>query len=376
MPGTLTGWTAKVALALGVSLAAPATSWACGAIFEPIEAQSGAAFEAQTVLIHRRADRVDLHVRMTISPGGDVSWVLPSAPGATLSLGDDALFDALDEVTRPTIELEYVGSTGGCSPPSDGAAAPPDGVDVQAVGRIGEYDYAIIASGDAAAAAAWLTENGFAVPDGAEAAMQPYADLGMEFIGVRLARPADDPDGSTRPTPLILSVADDSAALPAYPLGLSALSVDRVLPVLVYVLGERRARVGGVTELTVVDVADRILEQRYLEYAEAVDRLSGENTGAVWITDAVLLDSATAHPWLADLGGGVLTRLSARLPVEDIADAMLEWHPEGRAAVDPYQYRSYGTRDEGCVAADSSSPAMWAFAVLFGLARRRRRARR
>lgn len=368
-----------LAALLASALLAPSAALACGAVFSPVESSVGAAFETQTVLVHRLADRVDLHVRMTVAPGAETfSWVLPAPAGAELRLGDDALFDALDDLTRPFVDLEYVGSNGGCSP-GDGAVggAGPDDVDVLETGRIGEYDYAIIGSADAAAAVTWLGDNGFAVPDGAEAALQPYADAGSNFVGVRLARPADDLDGSTRPTPLVLSTPDAGDGLPAYPLGLSALSVERVLPVLIYVLGPERAAVTGAESATVSEVADRILDQRYLEYPEAVEVLQDEATGPLWVTDAVIVDPGADAPTIAALGPAdsraVLTRLYARLPVERVQDAQLGWHPDGQAAVDPYQYRSWGNPDEGCMASGAPSAPPWLVLLLLGGWRLRRR---
>ncbi len=367
-----------LACAVSAALLAPAAALACGAIFTPAEATAGASFETQTVLVHRRAERVDLHVRMTVAPGApDFSWVLPAPPDAELALGDDALFDALDDLTRPVIDVEFVGGNGGCSP-GDGAAAGGDlrGVDVVEVGRIGEYDYAIIASGDAAAAAQWLTDNGFAVPEGGEAAMQPYADGGMNFIGVRLTRPADAETG-TRPTPLVLSIADGGDDLPTYPLGLSALSAGETLPVLIYVLGPQRAAVQGAEGATVADVADRILDQRYLEYDDAIDLLQAEAAGPLWITDAVIAEPADSEGLVAGLGPAdsraMLTRLYARLPVERVADVTLTWHPDGQAPLDPYQRRTYGDPDEGCVAAGGPVGPPWLVLLLIGGWRLRRR---
>lgn len=368
---------ALTALTAFTALAAPAAALACGGVFPPIESTSGAAFEAQTVLIHRRSDAVDLHVRMTVAPGDPTfSWILPAPRGAELSLGDDALFDALDAISRPVVTITRDTSGGLCGA-ADAGGGVGDRLDVIEVGRIGEYDYAIIASGDAAAAARWLTDNGFAVPDGAASAMQPYADAGMDFIGVRLARPGDDLDGSTRPTPLVLTMADATGDLPRYPLGLSRVSAGPVLPVLVYVLGPARAAVQDAETATVVDIADRIRAQSYLEYADAIDEAQAEVDGPLWITDAVVLDPAEQDPALA-LGPAeshaVLTRLSARLPAERIADVALTWHPDATAAIDPYQSRHIGNDDDdSCRAAGGPVGPPWMVVLLLGLTRLRRR---
>lgn len=347
---------------LALALSAPAL--ACGGVFSPIEAEAATAFETQTVLIHRTADRLDVHLRMTIAPGAErFSWVLPAPPDATLALGDDALFDALDAMTRPVITIENRSSGGGCSEAaSDGGRG---GVDVEEIGRIGEYDYAVIAAADASAAVAWLTDNGFAVPAGAAAAMQPYADAGLDFIGIRLARP--DPD-AVRPTPLVISTADTTGELPLYPLGMSRLSVAGMLPVLIYVLGPERAAVTSAESTTVVELADLIRSNRYLSYEDAIDFRQDEASGPLWVTDAVIINPD--DPAITALGGAVLTRLSARLPEDRVQDAVLGWHPS-REPVDPLQHRTVGS-DESCAATGSHAP-IWTLLLLLGALRLRRR---
>lgn len=348
------------------ALALPAPALACGGVFGPIEAEAATAFETQTVLIHRTADRLDVHLRMTIAPGAEqFSWVLPAPPDATLALGDDALFDALDAMTRPVITIENLNSGGGCS---DGARAGDGGnggVDVDEIGRIGEYDYAVIATADARAAVAWLTDNGFAVPEGAAAAMQPYADAGLNFIGIRLARP--DPD-AVRPTPLVISTADTTGELPLYPLGMSRLSVAGMLPVLIYVLGPERAAVTSAASTTVVELADLIRSNRYMSYEDAIDFRQDEASGPLWVTDAVIINPD--DPAIAALGGAVLTRLSARLPQDRVQDAVLGWHPN-REPVDPLQHRTVGS-EESCAATGSHAP-IWTLVLLLGALRLRRR---
>lgn len=350
------------------ALALPTAARACGGIFVPEESDAAARFDTQSVFIHRRADRVDHHLRMTVAPGAtDVAWVIPAPADATLALGDDALFESLDDLTRPVISIEHVGGNGGCSAGDAAGTAPGGDLDIRDIGQIGEYDYAIIATGDAAAAATWLTDNGYAIPDGAADAMQPYADAGLAFIGVRLARP--DPE-LARPTPLIVSTPDATADLPLYPLALSRIGAADTLPVLIWVLGPDRAAVGDVDTATVGDIADLIRERRYLSYADATDLRQSETDAPLWITDAVVLDPTLTRDG-ARLDGAVLTRLSARLPRDLIHDVRLVAHPDA-TAIDPYQHRTVGDPDDGCAATGARAP-IWAVILLFGAARLRRR---
>lgn len=359
----------RLALLALLAPLAPAAAHACGGVFGPDITAAQLSFDTQTALIHRRPDRVDVHLRMTIAPGAETfSWVLPAPPDATLALGDDALFDTLDGLTRPVISIEHVGGGGLCGSDTAGAGVPGD-FQPEEIGRIGEYDYAIIATGDAAAAVTWLTDNGFAVPDGAAAAMQPYADAGMDFIGIRLARP--DPE-AVRPTPLIVSTPDTTGELPLYPLGMSRLSAGEVLPVVLYVLGPARAAVTNADASTVVELADLIALDRSLDYEEATDHLQRDTTEPLWITDAVVIDPE--DPALQALDGRYLTRLSARLPPDRIRDVALAAHP-GTEPIDPDQRRTIGD-DDGCAALAGGHAPAWALVLLFGLMRLRRRAPR
>jgi hypothetical protein len=354
----------------------PTIAAACGMLAEPQLVSNGPAeFAAQTVLVHRRADAVQTHVRLTVAPGAEqFSWILPTPAGATLALGDNALFDALQVFAAPRVFITRDSSGGGgCSDASRGADDGA-GIDRVVVGQLGEYDYAIISSGDAAAVAAWLSDNDYQVPSGAAEALQPYADAGLDFIGVKLARITEG--GTDRLTPLVISSPDDSTALPVYPLGLSAVSTGRVLPVVVYVIGPRRARVEGVAERTVVDVADALGASAFYTYPDAVDGLTAEQGEALFVTEAVIEDWGDAAP--APLNtlyeeGAILTRLHARLAPEQVTDLRLGWHPEGRALVSPVQNRFIGSTNDGCRAAGGAQGvSVLLMLALLGVLRRRR----
>ncbi|MCA9544599.1 MAG: DUF2330 domain-containing protein [Myxococcales bacterium] len=369
---------------LGLALA-PAAALACGGLFPDTSSNEGATFAGQAVLIDRRADRVDLHVRLTLAPGAEaLAWVLPVAPGATLALGDDAVFTALDELTAPQVTIERKVS-GGCSAGDSAGGAPGDRVQVQAAGRLGDYEYAIIASGDAQAAVTWLQDNGFRLPDGAAEALQPYATQGMDLLGVRLARKAAAATEAGAPTPLVVSLADPgSDALPLFPLGLSALSADGPLPVVIYVIGPGRATVQGQQVVTVADVADDLavralpsnLDDAFVspkaDYLGLVRYWQSQREGQVWVVEAALEGVPSQGP-LAPFArdGAMITRLFAELPPAHITDVRLGW--DGREPMSPTQYRSVGD-DESCRATGGPGPATWALLaglLLFGLRRRR-----
>lgn len=382
-------WGRPLGLALGLSLAwsvgVPAEARACGFVAETREFDNAdASFLAQTALVHRRAASVDMHLRMLMAPGSpELSWVIPVRPGVRLGLGDAEIFSALDAITAPQVQIRYAGSGGGCSA-ADSAGAGED-ADVREVGTIGEYAYAIIAQGPGQtgvdSVTDWLQDQGYVLPSGTGSALQPYADAGFEFLGVKLARPRSDLD--TDLTPLVITYDDDTTNLPAYPLGLSRVSAPDTLPLVLYVIGPSRARVEGAVEFTVADIADRLADRTFFAYDEAVLGLTGAAEDLVFVTEAVLLDwRASAPEVLAALAEpeSVLTRLFAQVPRDDLRDVQLTYHPAGLDAVSPLQKRTLGDDGEGCRAGTEPGAHLLHFGLLglglLGLGRFTRRRRR
>lgn len=360
-------------------LAAAPSALACGMVSETVEFDNAdASFEAQTALIHRHATSVDVHLRMTVERGSpELAWVIPVTPGARLRLGDPAVFTALEAITAPEIQITYAGSGGGCSAADTGALD--EEVEVKETGTIGEYVYTIISpvasQNGAQAAVAWLNSNGYVVPSGAEVALQPYADAGLDFLGVRLARVRSDL--TTEINPLVITNDESSQALPAYPLALSRVSMGDRLPVVLYVIASARARVNGAVEFTISEVVDRIADHTFATYDEAVLSLTGAADDLVFITEAVLVDwTATAPNALARIAeeGSVLTRLYAQIPKDGLRDVLLEYHPVGNEPVSQQQKRTLGdTGEAGCQAGAAPGASAVLALALIGLLRRRRR---
>jgi uncharacterized protein (TIGR03382 family) len=216
------------------------------------------------------------------------------------------------------------------------------------------------------------------VPTGAELAMQPYADAGLDFLGVRLARVRSDL--TTDINPLVITNDDGTQALPAYPLALSRVSMGESLPVVLYVIAPSRVRVNGAVEYTVGDVADSIADFTFPTYNEAVLSLTGAADDLVFFTEAVLVDwTATAPNALARIAeeGSVLTRLYGLIPRTSLRDLQFEYHPTDDDAVSPAQRRTLGDDGEGgCQAGAVPGIGGFLALALVGLLRRRRRAAR
>ncbi len=93
----------------------------------------------------------------------EAAWFLPVPARATLKLGDPKLFDALQELTKPEVRVEQwpegmAGAAGG----AQGGAA----VTVLERRALGPFDGSTLAASDAHALGAWLTTNGYNLPEG------------------------------------------------------------------------------------------------------------------------------------------------------------------------------------------------------------------
>lgn len=259
-------------------------------------------------------------------------------------------------MTRPSIEVDdqrdHDGSSSvGCGAADAGKAGGSlTEVDVLEQGSLGDYDYVRIESSSADAVVEWLQTNEYRVPADAASALQPYADGGMEFVGVKLSRPTDPDDiEDVLATPLVISTPRGADTWPSYPLALSAFSSPERMSVLFYVIADERARIDNYAHVEMSTVADRIArereELRYVSsYDAIIDALTGENDGRLFVTEAAMPVSADAtdHPALAELVGdedAFLTRIYGRLKPSELDDVIFRPHDQPAAPVSPEQSR-------------------------------------
>src|SRR5579863_5371926 len=110
------------------------------------------------------------------------------------------VFDHIDKLTAPRL-VEYweqdpcpkpmprreypLGLTMGAGGPPMAAppsAAPPPKVKIEAQFSVGEYDVVVLNATDSTALDAWLKQNNYKIPDGAEPYLRPYVQMGMKFF--------------------------------------------------------------------------------------------------------------------------------------------------------------------------------------------------
>ncbi|WP_405893512.1 DUF2330 domain-containing protein [Streptomyces sp. NBC_00104] len=241
------------------SLVAPAYACGCGAMV-PDDGRNMSVNRERSVV---RWDGREEQILMSLTVSGDArtaAWIMPVPNRATVKLGDAAVFDRLDEETAPVHERrEYFWPRSHDWPfdmfESDGMAGdaaprdPRSSVDVVGRERLGPFDVARLTATDSGALGDWLDENGFALPDRLDTALEPYVRRKWEYVAIRLApEDSEGSEGSAASTPLSgtldplhLTFASDE---PVYPMRLSRLAATPQALGL-YVLAEHRMEPGS-----------------------------------------------------------------------------------------------------------------------------------
>lgn len=318
----------SVAVAALAAAGAPAPASACGAFFPSVSA-TNAAIDAQRALFVWREKTVDMHLQLVAdTDGGDFVWILPVPDQPTLALGDAAVFDALDAIATPTVEIARDSGGGGggfCGSDAAGGALgqPRGGVQHFGGGTLGDYTWDLIAGQEAEAVAAWLETNAYAVPEGFAAVAAAYTS--MRFLAVRLS--PDRADDGLDLTPLIVTVERPATGRLVFPLGFSRVSAPETTPLVFYNLADKRHRVANAASVEVATVGAelRALVDESLDagYDDAVDALTADAGGRLVVTEfAGAVDVADLLGLAAD-EAPYLTRLYARVRAEHLDDLVI-----------------------------------------------------
>src|SRR5262249_62394018 len=124
------------------------------------------------------------------------SWVLPVRAGAVVELSHDEWFAALDAMTRPVI----TGPSANCGPSGVGcgagtasfagnaeSAGDDHSVQVLSQSVIGPYATVTLKSSDPNALEAWLSVNGYNLPQSIRPTIAAYVAGGFDFSALRLS---------------------------------------------------------------------------------------------------------------------------------------------------------------------------------------------
>lgn len=321
----------------------------------PAEACLAVAVDAVSPAVHQSAARLlfvegqgsmTAHVQIQYYGQADkFSWIVPVEAPPNLSVGSEAIFDALEAATTPRFTLTHK-TEGKCketersagSPASARApvAAPAAGADagVEVISReaVGPYDAAVLTAEDPEALKKWLTANGYVVPDRLDPMLDPYVEKGFAFVALKLQQ--DKTAGDLQP--IVLEYAASKVSLP---IRLASLSATPDMDVKLWVLGKARA-----------------VPENYLltEINEArVDWLSGGGNYRQVVTEA--MNEAGGKAFVTDYAGdSSVVDLQAMpmigAPAMDLpASGVIEARPEGREelqtliAENPYLTALYTT---------------------------------
>jgi hypothetical protein len=186
----------------------------------------------------------------------EFSWLLPIATAPAegqIQVASNLAFQRLQSATNPLYNLT-TRVEGSCkaearnaslsadfatSAPGAGAAESINSdVNVEASGSVGPFDWTVISVTEgtpepAEEAVAWLTANGYDVPDGAATLLGPYLEDGLFLLALRLTKDADV--GSIRP--IVLTYEADRAMIPVK---LTAVAANEDMGVMTWLLGKGR----------------------------------------------------------------------------------------------------------------------------------------
>ena len=226
---------------LAVGLLSAPRAEACGGFFcaqTPID-QAG-----ERIVFGVSGNAVEAHIQIQYQ--GDArkfAWVVPvQARPKPLEIGSAQLFTYLDQVTQPRFQLQWDDS---CSPlfglPRGGDvadSAPPEagagGVVVVSREDVGPYDAVTLTADDAVELRTWLTTNGYDIPESTGKALEPYVGNGYYFIALKLQQ--DKGVGDLKPL-----VVKFEGNRPCIPIRLTAIAARPDMPIIAYVLAQKRA---------------------------------------------------------------------------------------------------------------------------------------
>jgi hypothetical protein len=248
---------------------------ACGGFF--CQSNNPVLQSGEAILFAVDGDTVTMHVQIQYEgPADGFSWILPIPSTPTLSMGTDVLFRSLFDATLPTFELliDNAASTTcnldqaqpfpcplffqDASSTTEEQDVDDEAATVVKEGSVGPFDFVVLEAADnnPSSILEWLIENGYDQPPGADALLNYYALMSMQFVALRLKSnsevgeiepiilqyempPALLDQTLTTTTTTTTQVA--RRALACVPIQLTRIAATEDMPVQVYVLGDARA---------------------------------------------------------------------------------------------------------------------------------------
>jgi hypothetical protein len=177
-----------------------------------------------------------------------------------------------------------------------GAGAPPEekpmpkgshGVTIEAQFAVGEYEIVILSAKDSGGLEAWLHENHYTIPKGAEKALAPYISQQMKFFVAKVnIQKVHKVDGVVVLSPLRFGFDSDELRLPVR---LGLLNANGKQDLIVYILNpDKRFEVANYPNVfipTNLEVADEVRKNYAAFYAELFDATLAHANGKAVITE-------------------------------------------------------------------------------------------
>jgi Uncharacterized protein conserved in bacteria (DUF2330) len=233
-------WLMGGGVVAGLLLGGARPARACGGFFcsqVPVD-QSG-----EQIIFSLTPNHVTAYIQISYSgQAQDFAWVVPVTAKPDITLGSQAVFQAVAGRTQPQFQLDWVGDGGYCGPilaPTAGGGpgvmnGNPGGVNVLDARDVGPFSTVTLQSHDSAELLKWLNDNGFQQPAAALPLIDHYVQANMLFVALRLKQNATAGDIQ----PIVLDMASPE---PCVPLILTRIAAQLDMPVAVYVLGQHRA---------------------------------------------------------------------------------------------------------------------------------------
>src|SRR5450432_1935574 len=231
-------WT-TLGILLGVCVLGARPASACGGFFcsqTPID-QSG-----EQIIFSLTPNHVTAYIQISYAgEAADFAWVVPVTAIPDITLGSQAVFQAVGNRTQPQFQVEWAGDGGLCGGinPEIGITRPVatmtgGAVNVLDARDVGPFMTVTLQSHSSAELIKWLDDNGFQQPAEALPLIDHYVQLNMLFVALRLKQSATAGDIQ----PIVLDMASPE---PCVPLILTKIAAQPDMPVQVYLLGAARA---------------------------------------------------------------------------------------------------------------------------------------
>ncbi|HEY4223170.1 MAG TPA: DUF2330 domain-containing protein, partial [Myxococcota bacterium] len=311
---------ALLVVILAAALAHAPPSRACGGLLQPVTgtvSQSG-----QLGLIVVDQNKTSVVLTLDVPDASNAFGVLVPVPSQPTiddqPVSTDALA-ALEERTRPVVGFKDEGdnSDGGlfsCGGVAGGAPQKGLGVDVGAPIAIGPVTAQYVSGADGNAVADWLTQQGFALPDGAQAIIDSYTNSGLSFV----AFTRNESSAGAARVGVHFTVDGDHRA---YALQMTKLGASQALAFTIFVATSDSLGVGPDSPYQAITVAQLDQDLAQSDYQGAVQKGVQAVGGKAFVVEtSVLASTLFSDGVLGDLvpQGHTITRMSSVLDASDL----------------------------------------------------------